>query len=375
MRAKGFTNFSAPVRSVYVDYRDINWNDASVTVKAIADRGYNVILLAFWMASWPADMVLVWTQLSSSAQIATRDYVHSKGGILLLSAGGSTESPYAMSATTYCTNAANFALQHHFDGVDFDMENFGAGLTYGSISGVQWLTECTLAARAVLGPNGIIAHAPQAPYFGRVGSAVPNSWTGTSGGYTAVELNTADAVDFYLAQFYNQGPTCYTTYRGLFVESANDCSVFPGTSVSEIASYGVPLSKLVVGKPTLVFDANNGWVNPATLGQYMQQAGAELGFGSGVMTWAWSASASEGYVNDIYPPASIVGEPAEAGQNVLPGSSESADSSDSIDIKTLAVVLPVMAVGVAAVAALAIAIVRIKRRQRGNAKVEPMRQP
>ena len=33
------------------------------------------------------------------------------------------------------------------------------------------------------------------------------------------------------------GSTCYTTYNGIFVTSSSDCSVFPGTSVQEIASY------------------------------------------------------------------------------------------------------------------------------------------
>ena len=41
---------------------------------------------------------------------------------------------------------------------------------------------------------------------------------------------------------------------------------FPGTSVSEIASYGVPQSKLVVGKVTRAVDAGNGFMSAFALG-------------------------------------------------------------------------------------------------------------
>jgi hypothetical protein len=56
-----------------------------------------------------------------------------------------------------------------------------------------------------------------------------------------VYAGAAAAIDFFLVQFYNQGPSCYTTYNGLFLNSLDGgaCPNFPGTSVAEIARYGL----------------------------------------------------------------------------------------------------------------------------------------
>jgi hypothetical protein len=80
-----------------------------------------------------------------------------------------------------------------------------------------------------------------APYFGAIGSAAANPWTLTTGGYSAVYAGAAAAIDFFNVQFYNQGPTCYTTYNSLFVNSLDGgaCPYFSGTSVAEIARYGI----------------------------------------------------------------------------------------------------------------------------------------
>jgi chitinase len=69
---------------------------------------------------------------------------------------------------------------------------------------VAWIVEATQAARAVLGPTGIITHAPQAPYFGAIGSAGGNPFTGTSGGYSAVWAGLKGAANWFHVQFYDQ---------------------------------------------------------------------------------------------------------------------------------------------------------------------------
>ena len=55
---------------------------------------------------------------------------------------------------------------------------------------------------------------------------------------------------------------------------------YPGTSVFEIASYGIPLSKIVVGKYTNTADAFNGFMTPAVLSQC---------FGNATQTSGWKA--------------------------------------------------------------------------------------
>lgn len=296
-----------PLKVVYIDYRDVNWNDGSITVRAAIDAGYNVINLAFFMSgSGAVDMALVWSQLSTDQKNATMAYAHSKNAIVMVSAGGSTDVPYiSTNGTAYGTAVATFAKENMLDGVDFDMEGFGSGFQYSSLNTeqtVQWLVDASNAARAILGDDGVISHAPQAPYFGPIGSNT--MWAGPLGGYTSVYLRAPNAIDFFNIQFYNQGPDCYVTYQGLFEQSSEskEC-VFPGTSVQEIQSYGIPYSKLVVGKYLLNSDAGNGMVSPSDLNKYFIQAKNEMGWNAGVMCWQFqlTGGTSAAWINTIYP--------------------------------------------------------------------------
>ena len=83
----------------------------------------------------------------------------------------------------------------------------------------------------------------------------------------------------YNIQFYNQG--LYTDCEGLLNTSGG---VFPGSSVFEIAANGVDLNKIVIGKPGSAADANDGFIDPATLGTCVEQAKAK-GWAAGVMAF------------------------------------------------------------------------------------------
>ena len=84
------------------------------------------------------------------------------------------------------------------------------------------------------------AHA-QPKYFGPVGGS---GYAGSSGGYTgicfvfrspdemmiawlAVYASAGSSIDWMNILYYDLGSTCYTTYIGLFNESASDCPDFP----------------------------------------------------------------------------------------------------------------------------------------------------
>jgi chitinase len=274
----------APYKVIYIDFRNVNWGNGAQTILDAADAGYNVIILAFYLSkSGPADMALVWAGLSEETKVATMNQIHDKGAVVLVSVGGATDSPYTSDATQLGTIAGEWAKSQHLDGVDFDLEDIAAGFVVGGKSSeetVTWFVDVSESCRRALGPDGIITHAPQAPYFGAEGTA---AWTGPSGGYTAVEKRTS-TINFYNVQFYNQGASCYTDYNGLFKSS---CSTFPGTSVAEIHAAGVPLEKIVVGKPVTMADAGNGYVEPATLGGWFRQAASELGWNGGLMGWQW----------------------------------------------------------------------------------------
>jgi hypothetical protein len=279
---------NAPVKAVYIDYVDINWMDGSTTIQQVIDAGFNMIILCFWTYDRTVDMTEVWTQLSESKQQDTMDYVHQNNAVVLVAAGGQTEIPYFnVDSTLYGESLAYFANQNYLDGIVFDLENFNRGMTDFRIgnSTLPWIIDATIAARRILGPDKIISHAPQAPYFGPITN---NSgyWSGSLGGYSLVEKSTSE-VDYYLIQFYNQGLTCYTTFQGLFTQSSFDCPMFPGTSINEIASYGIPLYKIINGKYTTIYDGANGWIDPNQLGSMNNQAYQEIGWQSGISTWLW----------------------------------------------------------------------------------------
>jgi len=63
--------------------------------------------------------------------------------------------------------------------------------------------------------------------------------------------------------------------------------VFPKSSVFEINSVaGVPLNKIVIGKPSAAFQASNGWVDFATLATCITEAGNK-GWDAGTMFWEY----------------------------------------------------------------------------------------
>ena len=81
-------------------------------------------------------------------------------------------------------------------------------------------------------------------------------------------------------QFYNQG--LYTDCAGLLTSSGG---AFPGSSLFEIPKNGIPLNKLVIGKPAVAADATSGgYIDPSTLATCVSQAKSK-GWNAGVMSW------------------------------------------------------------------------------------------
>jgi chitinase len=283
------------------------WDAPQQNVINIVDGGYNVIVLAFYLADAATDILQAWAGLNCCTLNSTIAYAHSKGAIVLATAGGSEVTPYTLDANAYAMGVVNFVQQYRLDGIDFDLEKLhqtctSPGLTASAV--IQWMVTATKKARSLLGPLAIITHAPQAPYFGAVGGS---GWAGSTGCYTAVWLQcvtgTINAISWFNMQYYNQGATCYTSYTSLFVESnaGGVCPPFPGTSVSEIVSYGVPLTAMVIGKPLRSDDAGSGYVAPAQLHTYLQQAQVSLSWNAGVMVWSWHNSDGPTWIATVYP--------------------------------------------------------------------------
>jgi chitinase len=169
-------------------------------------------------------------------------------------------------------NLSKFVVDNNLDGVDIDWED-NAAMEAGT--GEAWLISFQLKLRELL-PHHIIAHAPQAPYF--------KEEFYRNGAYMTVHRQVGHTIDYYMVQFYNQGDTKYDSYEQLFTKATG--GAFPGTSVKEIAARGVPLQKIVVGKPVVQADAaNTGWVDQAQLGQWALRAYNEFGWYAGIGHW------------------------------------------------------------------------------------------
>lgn len=292
-----------PVKAVYLGYSDLLAGGGfDATVRAAADAGYNLILLAFWLSpeqgADPYSAADYWQKLGASTQQQTVAYVHSKGGRVTLALGGSSYVGYqANGGAAYGAAGAAFAKANLLDGVDFDMENFTG--SFGTPSGLtkqqslQWLLDASIAARNALGADAIITHAPQAPYFNQEFSF----------GYLDF-WKLHPPINFFLVQYYNQGPT-YLDYTTQFVNCDN---FHPGTAVKQLADQGVPLSVIVVGKLTQASDGEAAsWVPPSTLGQWAQQAEQQYGWTTGFSTWQWHSTGSPTsaqWIAAVYPPSS-----------------------------------------------------------------------
>lgn len=237
---------------------------------------FNHVILAFWEPTQPLDVALEWTNGTFPTDAINQ--FHNAGVKVLVSAGGSTATPITdwidgsgIDGTTYGQKLADFVKQSHLDGADLDIED-GAYQTHSS-DAIKWTTEATQALRNALGQNAVITHAPQAPYFSPSYANAP---------YLEIDRQVGSMIDFYNIQFYNQGTNNpYETYNELFVTSH-----YPQSSVGEIHAAGVPLSRIVVGKPMNKTDASNtGWVSASDLASYIQQAKTNNLLPAGVMTW------------------------------------------------------------------------------------------
>lgn len=87
-------------------------------------QGYNVLILSFLLAKGPADQVMAWKQLSSSARTALKKSYNDAGITLMLSTFGSTDAPTTegKSATALAKTHAAFVKEYGIQGIDVDYE-------------------------------------------------------------------------------------------------------------------------------------------------------------------------------------------------------------------------------------------------------------
>jgi len=268
----------------WVIYSDAWVSGENGPPKASELDGYNAFLLSFWMTTGPVDQAIAWTQLDDATRKSTKAEYEQAGIKLMVSAFGATEQPTTGGADPVATadQLAAFVTQNDLDGVDIDYEDFQAiNLKDGSAE--NWLIKFTTELRKKL-PAGqyTITHAPVAPWF----SGAP---TYTSGAYLAVDKAVGSMIDWYNVQFYNQNSE-YETCDGLLTKSS---SAFPNSSVFEINKSGVPLDKIVIGKPANQADqTNGGFMSTGDLASCIATA-KDKGWNAGVMTWEYPSADSQ----------------------------------------------------------------------------------
>lgn len=265
-------SFSAPHYVIYAD----NW--LSKMPSAAELGSYNRFILAFWMVQPGAvDNAQAWEQFDADYRAQVIEEYHSAGIALMVSAFGSTDSPTTNGADPVdtATRLADWVKQYGLDGVDIDYEDMTA---MNNDQAESWLVSFQAELRRQLPAPYLISHAPVAPWFTSA-NAYP------SGAYVKVHQETGTGIDFYNIQFYNQGDGVYGDCNTLVYKSGGS---WPSTSVMEINSYaGVPLDKIVIGKPLDSGDAANGYIDAATLSKCAAEAQTQ-GWNGGVMFWEWA---------------------------------------------------------------------------------------
>lgn len=97
-------------------------------------------------------------------------------------------------------------------------------------------------------PHHLISHAPIAPWFAEEKYS--------DGAYAGFNKQAGDLVDFYNVQYYNQEGQ-YEDCESVMVDSSR--TQYPKTSIKELHEVlGVPLEKLVLGKPVAKGEAASG---------------------------------------------------------------------------------------------------------------------
>ncbi|KAG1776462.1 glycoside hydrolase family 18 protein [Suillus placidus] len=284
---------ATPAAPHFVIYSD-KWVSGEIgppDVSSIA--GYNVFALSFWLVSGPADQAEEWALLDDTTRASIKASYQNAGISLIVSAFGSTDVPTTegYDPTTLANSLADYVLEYDLDGVDVDYEDLYA-INAENGSAEIWLTTFTIALRAKL-PQGqyILTHAPVASWF---------STQYASGAYLMVHQNVGSLNDWYNIQasisrqgildtntafrvLYSStiGTSEYTTCSGLLIASA---PMQPNTALFQIAAAGIPLDKLVIGKPATDVDASNGYMDPSLLAQCLGDA-VQQGWNAGIMVY------------------------------------------------------------------------------------------
>ncbi|KAJ7293964.1 hypothetical protein C8J57DRAFT_1270464 [Mycena rebaudengoi] len=251
---------SVPAAPHFVVFGDL-WVSGTTGPPPISDIK---LALSFLLTKGAWDKAQEWTTYTD-AQRATVKAQYAAAGIKLIK----TPTTSGINPVTMATTMANWVIRYNLDGIDVDYEDLDA-FNAGDGKAEAWLISFTTQLRTIL-PQGqyIITHTRTSPFS-------PNKWGG--GGYLKINTNVGNLIDWYNLQ----GPSEYTTCANLLTGSSN---TFPKTALFQIAAAGIPLSKLVIGKPATSNSAPyGGYIAPSSLAGCLATA-KNQGWTGGVSVW------------------------------------------------------------------------------------------
>ncbi|KAK0488963.1 glycoside hydrolase [Armillaria novae-zelandiae] len=235
--------------------------------------GPPLVALSFLLVSGPVDESKEWTRLTAAQRSTIKAQFAAAGIKLIVSVFGSTDKPTSNRADPIATanTMSEWVKQYDLDGIDVDYEDLKA-VDAGDGKAEDWIISFTKQLRRQL-PQGqyILTHARQVFFFLREKFCA----------YRTVHTAVGASIDWYNVQ-HAEGTTEYTTCTGLLTASSSN---WPQTALFQIASNaGVPLSKLVIGKPGTKGDASNGLMSASTLASCLKTAHSQ-GWNAGVSVW------------------------------------------------------------------------------------------
>ncbi|KAK0446752.1 glycoside hydrolase family 18 protein [Armillaria borealis] len=279
-KARNILERATPAAPHWVVYADAYQQGVTGPPAASAIQGFNVFILSFLLTEGAWDKAAEWASLTSSERSAIKSQYAAAGISLIVSVFGSTDIPTTAGADPVATanTMAAWVIEYDLDGIDVDYEDFNAMNT-----GIAeaWLTTFTKQLRVQL-PQGsyIITHAPLIMVSEVYDAAVAPWFTPThypGGGYLKVHANVGSLIDWYNVQYSSHSFPSFTTREPLNTATCaglltTSSSTWPNTALFQIANSGVPLAKLVIGKPATASDASSGYMTTSTLATCIQTA-------------------------------------------------------------------------------------------------------
>ncbi|KDR80725.1 hypothetical protein GALMADRAFT_135845 [Galerina marginata CBS 339.88] len=275
---------ATPAAPHFVVYADAYDSSTTGPPAVSAIKGFNVFALSFLLIEGAWDKAYEWTTFTADQRASIKSQYAAAGIKLVVSAFGSTDVPTSTNADPVGTanTMAAWVKQYNLDGIDVDYEDFNA-FDAGNGKAEAWLISFTKQLRVQL-PQGtyLLTHAPVAPW---------QVLSDPMGRRRVSQSSLLGRKPYRLVQhpgFYNQGASEYTTCANLLTTSSN---TWPQTAVFQIASNGVPLNKIVIGKPATSSDASNGFMSTSTLASCLEQA-KNQGWTGGAMVWQYPKAKS-----------------------------------------------------------------------------------